>query len=82
MRMMRMRPWREFQDLQSIMNRCFGSSCSSPRLQHTESESETVWRPAVDFSETDSELVYRLEMPGFEKDQIEISVEDGRLTVQ
>ena len=82
MRLMRMRPWREFEDLQAVMSRCFGDSCWSPRLQHAEDESEAVWRPAVDFSETASELVYQLEMPGFEKDQIGLSVENGHLTVQ
>ena len=39
------------------------------------------WSPAVDIYETADELAYTVELPGFEKDQIKISVNDGRLTV-
>jgi HSP20 family protein len=39
------------------------------------------WSPAVDIYETADEVVYTAELPGFEKDQIDISVNDGRLTI-
>ncbi len=37
--------------------------------------------PSVDVSETESEIVFTAEFPGFEKDEIDISVNDGRLTI-
>jgi len=37
--------------------------------------------PSVDVSETENEIVFTAEFPGFEKDEIDISVNDGRLTI-
>lgn len=78
MRLMRVNPRREFQNLQAIFDRNWWPT----GLEAIGADPISVWRPAVDFFETDSDLVYRLEMPGFEKNQIDISVENGCLTVQ
>ena len=40
-----------------------------------------TWSPSVDVSETESEIVFTAEFPGFEKDEIDISVNEGRLTI-
>ncbi len=37
--------------------------------------------PSVDVSETENEIVFTAEFPGFEKDEIDISVNEGRLTI-
>lgn len=40
-----------------------------------------AWRPRLQLSETDRGVIARLELAGFSKDQIDISVEKDRVTV-
>ena len=40
------------------------------------------WAPVVDIYQTDEELVFKAELPGFDKKDIEISVKDGYLVVK
>ncbi len=42
---------------------------------------EDVWSPAIDVREGDDELVVSADLPGLTKDDIEVTVEDNRLTV-
>ena len=39
-----------------------------------------TWSPPVEIYEADEKLVFLLELPGFEKDQVSISFESGQLT--
>jgi HSP20 family protein len=41
-----------------------------------------TWAPPVDIFEKGDDLVIRAELPGVEKDEIDISVEDNRLVIQ
>ncbi len=43
---------------------------------------EKDWRPAVDFSETENEYTVKAELPGISKDDIDISLTDGVLTIK
>jgi len=43
---------------------------------------EADWMPRVDISETDDNLVIAAEIPGMKKEDINISVEDGVLTLK
>jgi HSP20 family protein len=40
-----------------------------------------TWVPSADISESDSDLVFTLDVPGLEKEEISISVDNGVLTV-
>ena len=40
------------------------------------------WAPVVDIYQTDDELVFKAELPGFDKKDIEISVKDGYLVIK
>ena len=40
-----------------------------------------TWSPSVDISETETEIIFTAEFPGFEKDEIDISVNEGRLSI-
>ncbi|TFH15195.1 MAG: Hsp20/alpha crystallin family protein [Lentisphaerales bacterium] len=44
-------------------------------------EERSVWAPNVDVYEENGELVVRADVPGFKKDQVEIHVDDGILSV-
>lgn len=45
--------------------------------QHTES-----WAPPIDVYETDHAYIITAEVPGLARDQVDIAVEDSRLTLQ
>ena len=42
---------------------------------------ETMWSPAVDFSENEKEYIVRLEAPGVPKEDLEVNVEGQTLTI-
>lgn len=44
-------------------------------------EPEAAWTPALDFSETDTAFIIRLEAPGVQKDDLDITVEQNVLTI-
>lgn len=77
MTLVRWNPVRELQDLQETMSRLF----SYPRTSESEEVNGSAFAPPVDVSESESELVFAVELPGFERDQIEISVDNGLLTL-
>ncbi len=70
MSIVRLNPWREFDDLFTIM-----AALPSENLARPE------WLPAVDISETDGEYKIDLEIPAVARDDISVSVKDGVLTV-
>ncbi|MFL5497454.1 MAG: Hsp20/alpha crystallin family protein, partial [Gemmatimonadaceae bacterium] len=42
----------------------------------------SAWSPAVDIRETDSEISLELELPGIKPEAVEITAENGVLTVR
>lgn len=46
-----------------------------------EGEEKAAWTPSVDVYEENGEVVVKADLPGFKKDQVEIHVDDGILTV-
>lgn len=45
-------------------------------------EGDNIWLPDLDVSETDKELIVRAEVPGIDKDDIDITLTDGLLTIK
>lgn len=66
--------WEPFDDF----NRFFGSSSRVPSLL---SDMQAEWNLGVDLYEKDNTLVAELNMPGFTKDEIKVSVKDDHLRV-
>jgi HSP20 family protein len=77
MALIRWDPSREVDTLQSEVNRIFdtffGSQSNDVRTRR--------WVPAMDLVETDDHLVLRADLPGLERDDVDIEVKDGVLTV-
>jgi HSP20 family protein len=71
--------WSPFDRLASIrdeFNRLFDSTAPS-----RDSRLFSGWSPALDVYDDKDHLVVKVELPGMKKDEIEISLHDGTLTV-
>lgn len=81
--MMAITRWRPFRDLLSIqdeMNRVFDDFFGRPmtRLEWAEG----VWSPSVNVSETKDNVAIKAEMPGMNKDDVNLSIQDNVLTLK
>src|SRR5580765_2762394 len=73
-------PYREFRSLADRFNRAFtGSSLPARR---DEEMSLGSWLPPVDIAEDNDRIVLTAELPGFQKDQIDVQLEGGVLTLR
>jgi HSP20 family protein len=70
-------PLREFVFFQNRVNRAFSESKSGDDLL-----TSGVWAPPVDIYQTDRELVLKAELPDLTRDSIEVTVENGTLTIR
>jgi HSP20 family protein len=79
--------WDPFQDLRSAQDEM---AQMSPMLAHAlglhgqpqGSGSATAWAPALDISERKDAYLVTVELPGVEADDLDITMEDGLLTLQ
>jgi HSP20 family protein len=77
MALVRWDPARDLDALQGDVNRLFDSFFG----RRVDASGARRWVPAMDLVETDDSLVLRADLPGMERDEIEIEVKDGVLTV-
>ena len=74
--------WDPFRDLVSIqdeLNRLFGRTFTEGQSMRPAASGS--WMPAMDVFETDETIVAKLELPGIEPGDVDVSVEDSTLTV-
>lgn len=72
--------FREMEEFSDRLNRFF-----TGRTRETGDKEPLVvtdWMPAVDIQETETEYLLNVEMPGVEKDDVKVTVEDGILSIQ
>lgn len=79
MALVRWDPVRELDSLQSDMNRLFDSFFG--RRETGRGLGAQRWIPPMDLVETDEHLVLRADLPGLERNDIDIEVKDGVLTI-
>jgi HSP20 family protein len=78
MALQRYEPWSLITQLQNELERAF-----EDRVAHGERDSTIAdWSPAVDIREEDSRFVLRADLPGVEPKDIEVTMEDGVLTLR
>jgi HSP20 family protein len=73
-------PWRTMDDWRQEVDRMF-----HPLLQRGDDTSRVVggeWAPAVDIKEEDNRYVIRADIPGVKPDDIEVTMENGVLTIR
>lgn len=79
MTLTRWEPFRDLLTLQDRMNRMF----SDPVLRlTTPAEAVGGWFPPVDIHEEPDRIVLRAEIPGVGRDDIDVSVENGTITLR
>ena len=81
--------WDPFQDLRSAQDEMTQMTQMSPMLAHAlglhtqqGSATATAWAPALDISERKDAYLVTVELPGVEADDLDITLEDGLLTIQ
>lgn len=74
--------WDPFRDLVSIqdeLNRLFNRTFAG--FEPLRPSAVGAWMPAMDVYETEDKLVAKVELPGIDPGDVEVSVEDGTLTI-
>ena len=78
--------WNPLQDLmvlQDRMNRLFEDATQRRSQSGSDDEFERAdWTPAADIYETDSGYVIAMDLPGIDREALEIDIDDGRLLVK
>jgi HSP20 family protein len=82
--------WDPFQDLRDAQEEMAQMAQMSPRLAHAlglhgqqqGSDRATAWAPALDISERKDAYLVTVELPGVEAEDLDITLEDGLLTIQ
>ena len=81
MNLVRYNPFLGWRGMESFMDRFLNDSLTRSFGDAQDSFTGRLWSPAADVTETENELLFTTELPGFEKGDIDISVNDGRLTI-
>ena len=77
--------WDLFEDLRAAQDEMLRATRGQgwrPRQQFTSGTTPAAWMPAVDISERKDAYLVAVELPGVKPDQVEITFEDGLLTIQ
>lgn len=61
-------------EMEDLMRRFFGDEDNAPVVKS--------WAPRVDVEETDNEILVKADLPGVDPKNVEISIENGVLTVR
>lgn len=78
--MMNRDTFREFENMSDRLNRVL-TGRSAPGGGQDESMALADWAPVVDVMETEEEFQIRAELPGVEKKDVKLSVEEGVLAI-
>jgi HSP20 family protein len=73
--LVRWEPFHEIASLQNEMSRFMNG------LLEGSGRTNQAWVPALDVWETESEIVYALDLPGVPEDKISVELDDGALTI-
>ena len=74
-------PFRDVAELQNRINRMFDESFGRSRNPDDE-VGLPAWRPAVDIYETENGIVVEVELPGVNKEDVAVEVEDAVLMLK
>ena len=73
-------PFRAFEELEHEMDKIFSDFPFNPRREMRPTKNRN-FSPACDFSETDSHYLVSVDLPGMNKDDVNVEVREGMLTI-
>ncbi len=79
--LIRFTPRYDARRLQREFDRLFEGFFPTRSAQDDEALTSAVWAPRTDLAETDDAYLVTLDLPGLKKDEVEINVHDGTLTI-
>jgi HSP20 family protein len=77
---MRLVSWSPFQEFENVFNRYNG--LIGRNWPRDEDRAITDWRPIANISETDAEYLIKAELPEVKKEDVEITVHEGVITIK
>jgi len=78
---MRVIKWEPFRDIDDMFDRVFADAMRRWPRGSNEERRVYDWAPAADVSETDKEYLIKAELPEVRKDDLNITVQEGVLTL-
>ena len=79
--LIRFTPRHDVRRMQREFDRLFESFFPTRPEHDDEARASAVWSPRTDLSETEDAYLINLDLPGLNKDEVEISVHDGTLSI-
>lgn len=76
-----MDPFESFEDIQNEMNKLLSYPLTRP-ISKRLGQLEKLWALAVDIHDTKDAIVFKADIPGLTKDQIDVAVDNNVLTIR
>lgn len=73
--------WDPFREMEALLDRYSRSARKTMAVEGGPVEAGD-WMPTVDISETDHDFVVRAELPGIDKDDVQVTLDNGVLTIK
>lgn len=74
--------WDPFREMEELLDRYKGSTRKSIAKSDDKTFEIGDWIPVVDIDETKDDFVVKVELPGVDKDDVSVNIENGVLTIR
>jgi HSP20 family protein len=74
--------WDPFADVDTLFNRLMPGAFLRSPLAPGGSGKKLEWSPSADISETDKEYVIRAELPAVKKEDVQVTLDQGMITIK
>jgi HSP20 family protein len=74
--------WDPFGEIDTLVNQLMPRATRWPRLSLESSSRKLEWSPSADISETDTEFVIRAELPAVKKEDVQVTLDEGMITIK
>ena len=82
MNLVRLHPFQDIRTLQNRFDRSFSDAFRHQLSVRGDEPQSASWLPAVDVYENDDHVTLRAELPGLAEEDIEVTIDKGRLTIK
>jgi HSP20 family protein len=74
--------WDPFNEMEALLDRYGRSSRGTLAKSDDKTFEVGDWMPVVDIDETDNEFIVKVELPGVEKNDVNVNIENSTLTIR